>query len=61
MLICFDGEIKMSEVFEKHRVKRIRKILERILNSKTKKTDGMKIFRQRIEKTWEEINEIKSN
>jgi len=51
----------MSEVFEKYRVKRIRKLLQRILNSKTKKADGMKIYRQRIEKAWVDINEIKSN
>jgi len=61
MLICFDSEKKMSKVFEKYKVKRIWKTLWRILNSKTKKKDGMKIFRQRIEKAWEDIIEIKSN
>jgi Mn-dependent DtxR family transcriptional regulator len=61
MLIFFDREEKMSEVFEKYKSKKIYKALWRILNSKTKKKDGMKIFRQRIEKAWEDIIEIKSN
>jgi hypothetical protein len=34
----------MYTAYEKHRDKRIREIRERILNYKTKKKDGMKIF-----------------
>jgi len=54
-------EKKMSEAFEKHRDKRISEMRERILNSKTKKIEGMNTFGQRVEKAWKNIYEIKSN
>ena len=51
----------MSEAFEKHKDKRISEMRERIRNYKTKKTEGMKTFGQRVEKAWKNINEIKPN
>ena len=51
----------MSEGFKKYRDKRISEMREGIRNSKTKKTDEMKTFGQRVEKAWKNINEIKSN
>jgi len=51
----------MSEAFEKHRDKRISEMRERIRNSKIKKIEEVKIFSQRLEKAWKNINEIKLN
>jgi len=51
----------MSEAFEKHKDKRISEIHERIYNSKIKNKEGVKIFSQRVEKAWKNINEIKPN
>ena len=50
----------MSEAFEKHKDKRISEMLERVRNSKKRKTE-MRTFGQRVEKAWKNINEIKSN
>ena len=51
----------MITAYEKHRDKRIREIRERIRNFKINKTEGMKTFKQSIEKAWININEIKPN
>jgi len=51
----------MSEAFEKHKAKRISEIRERIRNSKIKNKEEVKIFSQRVEKAWKNINEIKPN
>ena len=51
----------MNEAFKNHRDKRISEIRERMRNSKIKKKEEVKIFSQRLEKAWKNINEIKSN
>jgi hypothetical protein len=53
---------EMSKAFEKHKDKRISELHERIRNYyKPKKKQDVKIFSQRIEKAWKNINEIKPN
>ena len=56
-----EGKKKMSEAFEKHKAKRISEIRERIRNSKIKNKEEVKIFSQRVEKAWKNINEIEAN
>ena len=52
---------KMSDVFQKHRDKRISEMRERMRNSKIKKKIERRTFGQRVEKAWKNINEIKPN
>ena len=51
----------MNETYKNHRDKRISEMRERIRNSKTRKIEEVKIFSQRVEKAWKNINEIKLN
>jgi len=51
----------MSDVFQKHRDKRISEMRERMRNSKIKKKIERRTFGQRVEKAWKNINEIKPN
>ena len=51
----------MSDVFQKHRDKRISEMRERIHNSRIKKKKNVIIFSQRVNKAWKNINEIESN
>ena len=51
----------MSDVFQKHRDKRISELRERMRNSRIKEKKNVIIFSQRVNKAWKNINEIKSN
>ena len=50
----------MSDDYKTHRDKRISEIRERMRNSRVKKKEEVKIFSQRFNKAWKNINEIKS-
>ena len=51
----------MSDVFQRHRDKRISELRERVRISRIKKKEEVIIFSQRVNKAWKNINEIKSN
>ena len=52
----------MSDVFQKHRDKRISEMRERIRISRIKKKEKkVIIFSQRVNKAWKNINEVKPN
>jgi len=51
----------MSDVFQKHRDKRISEMHERVRNSRIKRKEEVIIFSQRINKAWKNINEVKPN
>jgi len=51
----------MSDVFQKHRDKRISEMRERMRISRIKEKKNVIIFSQRVNKAWKNINKIKSN
>ena len=58
--MCLEDGEKMSDDYKTHRDKRISEIRERMRNSRVKKKEEVKIFSQRFNKAWKNINEIKS-
>ena len=51
----------MSDVFQRHRDKRISEMHERMRISRIKKKKNVIIFSQRANKAWKNTNEIKAN
>ena len=51
----------MSDVFQKHRDKRISEMRERMRISRIKEKKNVIIFSQRVNKAWKNINKTKSN
>jgi len=49
----------MSEAYKKHMDKRISEMRDRMRSARIKKKQEVKIFSQRVEKAWKNVNEIK--